>query len=302
MPPTDMYIKDLTKNDSGTKLKKPLLNIFVKGSFTPSGEIVACELEYRFGAITKSTWGFFRTGEWEPLGYHSVISFYKDGVKRLTYDAKDFGLPKGTFLEHPRVSPDGRFLTFYTQSAANVQGIYVYNLEKKTTTYMGNFLDKHPTWSADGKRIFFHEQGQLAGTKEEIARIGYYDLDFVGDEVKLGKRNLLWNHEHALGSDYIYQKHPAYHPGLDVVFFHARNGLDGKKSIGAISMAHPERPPVFLELSIDGEKVTHAEHVDVSDRVDSPLYFVARMKGEKVSRLMKISIDGLKGALKDLLK
>ncbi|MBS1964150.1 MAG: hypothetical protein JST04_18200 [Bdellovibrionales bacterium] len=308
MPPTELYMKDLTNPaDMGKRIKKPLLNIFVKGSFAPNGDVIACELEYRFGAIIKTTWDFFQTGEWEPRGYHSVISVYRDGEKLATYDAASFGLPKGTFLEHPRVSPDGKLMTFYTQSSKDVQGIYVYRFESGTTIkgpqtyYMGNHLYKHPTWGTRPGRkfpsIFFHEQGEIAETGEEIARIGYVDIDVVNGEVRFGEPVFVTGKDAKFGqfgSTYIYDKHPAYHSGLNMVFFHSKDGLTGKKGIGVISLDHPDHDPLFIKLSDEDEvKYTHAQHVDVSDRPDSPLYFVARVKGEKKARLLTIDFDRL---------
>jgi hypothetical protein len=293
-PPTEMFVKDLTSTDLGASVKKPLLNIFIKGSFTPTGEIVACELEHRPFAVLKSAWDFFKTHEWEPKGYHSVISFYKNGIKTRALDAAEFGLPKTTFLEHPRVAEDGKWLSFYTQSDKNTQGIYIYNQETRKTFYMGNFPDKHPTWSPDGKRIFFHEQGKLNGSKEEIARVGYYDINFDQDQASLGKRVILGDASKQLGTDYVYQKHPAYHQGLNMVFFHARDGLNGKKSIAAMSLDYPDHAPIFMKLKQDGEKISHAQHADVSNQADSPLYFVGRTDKEKKSKLIQVDFEALK--------
>jgi hypothetical protein len=299
-PATQIFIKDLTNpNDVGIKLKKPLLNIFVKGSFIPNAEYIAgaeggmvvCELKWKFGAIIK-----YLLKRPEGEAYHSIISvFDKSGNRLKEFSPADFGLPKTTFLEHPRVSPDGRFMTFYTQSSKEIQGVYIYdlkaNLGKESTIRLTapdakfgqTFLDKHPTFDNTGKRIFFHEQGAMQGTGEEIARIGYYDLDLDGGTVKVARRVIIGDPKHEIGTNYVYQKHPAYHSGLNMVFFHARDGITGSKSIGAISLDHLDQQPLFFELRNDlpnGDEMrfTHAEHVDVSDQPNSPLYFVAREK------------------------
>ena len=185
------------------------------------------------------------------------------------------------------------------------QGIYVYNRETRQTFYLGNHADKHPTWSADGKRIFFHEQGLMG--KTEIARVGFYDLQFNGNEVTVGNRAFFTNPGQELGSSYVYQKHPAYHSGLGLVLAHVRIGEECasggeacKKVIAAFSMDHPERPPLILKMKYNGQKVRHAEHVDVSDQANSPIYFVGRVDGEKEDRLLTLDFATLQKAAAEL--
>ncbi len=314
LPATQIFIKDMANpNDVGVQLKKPLLNIFVKGSFIPNAEyikgaeggMIVCELKYKFGAIIK-----YLLKRPEGEAYHSIISVFDNTGKRIgEWSPADFGLPKTTFLEHPRISPDGHFMAFYTQSSKDIQGVYLYNLKTKTTIHLRapeakageTFLDKHPTFDNTGKRIFFHEQGSLQGTGEEIARIGYYDLDIDGETVSVAKRVIVGDPSHPIGTNYVYQKHPAYHSGLNMVFFHARDGINGSKSIGAISLDHLDQEPLFFELRNDlpnGDEMrfTHAEHVDVSDEANSPLYFVAREK-----LVTKAELDA-KDAAKDAAK
>ena len=209
------------------------------------------------------------------------------------------GFTSKTFLEHPRVSPDNKYITFYTQGDAKTEGVYVYNQETKKTYYMGNYADKHPTWSSDGKRIFFHEQGAEPTTKqvkikdypytkevpakEEIARIGYYDVNFGADgsvsPVSQGsKRTIVGDKDQAMGGKYIYQKHPApiSTPEGDFVYFHAKQTPDGSKSIGVLDVNHPDHAPIFLKMQYEGNKIKHAEHVDVASSPTSGLHFVAR--------------------------
>jgi hypothetical protein len=331
-PAAELYVKDLSHPDSAAvKIKKPLLsklNIFVKGSFFKTGAadkvgIVACELEYRPGAITKTIISDIKTGDWDsPQGYHSVISFFEsDGkgnykkVKDLDWKTVDpdgkLGLTSKTFLEHPRVSPDNKSVTFYLQGDKKTDGVYVYNLETGKTAYLGNYEDKHPTWSGDGKRIFFHEQGSEPSTKfvstpdypytkevpskNEIARIGYYDVNFAADgTASMGKRTIIGDKAPTLGGKYIYQKHPAYHNDLHLVFFHAKETLDGSKSIGVLDLDKPDHPPIFMEMNFDGKKVKHAEHADVSEGPNSDLYFVGRIDGAKEDQLLKLDYAALK--------
>lgn len=298
--PVDMVIKDLTKpDDTGTKISKGTFDLFIKGSFLESSnDIVACELDYQVGALLKTVSNYVKSKDWDPIGYHSVISFYTNGKKRGQFDAATFGLPKKTFLEHPRVSPNQKWLTFYVQPGTEVpttstQGIYVYNFATKKTFYLGNHADKHPTWDSSGERIFFHEQGAMG--KTEIARVGYYKLQFDGDTVSVKDRIFFADPNHTLGDMFIYQKHPAYHKGLNLVFFHISEGedcgTDGPKchkALGAISLDHPEHKPVAIKMTYNGQKVSHTEHVDLSEQEDSPLYFVGRVNGEDKDKLLSL--------------
>ncbi len=296
LPASDLFIMNLDSDEVASTVKKGLtrpLNIFVKGAFTSAGALVACELEYRPGAITRTTIDYFKTKEWEPKGYHSVISFYENNKRVKTYSAREFGLPKGTFLEHPRVSPDQRWLTFYTQSSEKTQGIYLYNFSTRRTFWMGNFSDKHPTWSADGKKIFFHEQGKLKTSGDEIARVGYYRIHYSGEEASLEERVMIGDSS-PFGESYVYQKHPAYHEGLNLLFFHARDSADGGKTIGVISLDHPEHAPFLLKMSYQGNKVKGAEHVTVSFQNDSALFFVGKANGVDAHSLMRLDFSALK--------
>ena len=303
LPPTDVAIRDM-KTGKVTFLKRNLLNIFVKaafienapaGAFFAKGDIVACQLNWRPFSITRSLINLWREGEWAPIGYHSVLSFYHEGKLIKALDAKAFNLKPGTFLEHPRVSPDGNYLTFYTQGEVATQGIYVYDFKSERTTYLGNFADKHPTYDDTGNRIFFHEQGKMNGSDEEIARIGYYQLSYGPSGEVTSTRTILGDPTHPLGTNFVYQKHPAYHSGLNLVFFHMRDGLDGKKRIGAIWLDHPDWDPVTVKLEDEGLKIKKAEHMNTSaSDPKSPLFFVAHTEDGKDAQLMSLSYKQLK--------
>jgi len=303
--PVDIIVKDLTDpNDSGTKLGRGPFDIFIKGAFLANGdEIVACELDYKVGALTKTVANYMQSKDWDPIGYRSVISFYSKGKKRGQLDAAAFGLPNKTFLQHPRVSPNQKWMTFYVQPGTEApttttQGVYLYNFATKKTFYLGNYPDKHPTWDDKGERIFFHEQGKMGNI--EVARVGYYDLDIDNESVRVKNRIMFAGAGHPLGETYIYQKHPAYHKGLNLVFFHINEGKDCAtdgpkchKSIAALSLDNPKHPPVEVKLTYNGEKVAHAQHTDVSEQADSPLYFVGRVNGEKEGKLLSVDFGAL---------
>lgn len=303
--PVDLLVKDLTNpNDLGTKISRGPLDIFIKGAFLANGdEIVACELDYKVGALTKTVANYVKSKDWDPIGYRSVISFYSNGKKRGQLEASAFGLPDKTFLQHPRVSPNQKWMTFYVQPGTEApttttQGVYLYNFATKKTFYLGNYPDKHPTWDARGEKIFFHEQGKMGNI--EVARIGYYDLAISNDNVTVNKRVVFAGAGRPLGDTYIYQKHPAYHAGLNLVFFHINEGKDCAtdgpkchKAIAAYSMDNPKHAPVEIKLAYNGDKVAHTQHVDVSEQPDSPLYLIGRVNGDKAGKLLSVDFAAL---------
>ena len=295
VPPSRVYQKDLVTNSPETELKKGIsraLNIYTKSSFMPNGMLVTAELEWRLGAILLSTAKYLKVKDWKPTGYHSVISTYQNGMKISALDYKDFGLTCNNVLEHPRVSPDQQFLTFYVQDDLIRQGVYVYEIGSTHTEYLGNAEDKHPTWSPDGKRIYFHHQGIQQGTNAEISELGYYDVVLNNGAVLSSKRVLL-DSTAPFGSTFIYEKHPAAHAGLNLLFFHGLTDADGKKFIGVRSLDHPGKN-LILKMSFEGKEIKSEKHVTLSARTDSSLYFVGKLKGEDAVRIFKVDYDGLK--------
>jgi hypothetical protein len=323
--PTNLFIKKLSDpSDLGTKLTKEpgdkatsLVadlegpgNLFIKGAFSHSGEIAACELLFHPKAIIDTFENHQKTGEWDPVGYDSVLSFFKptgNGYSReddKMLHPTDVGLDKTVFLEHPRFSPDQKWLVFYVQKGAAHptdadEGVYIYNFASQKSTWLGHYPDKHPTFDATGNRIFFHEQGKLASDgKTEVARVGYYDLNFSGNTVSVKQRVIFSEGDQALGSDFVYQKHPAPHAGLNLVFFHVQtpnsDGTKLTKSLAAISLEHPDHAPILIKMKSGDHEIKHAEHADVSEALDSPVYFVGREDDDAEAKLYMLDLASLK--------
>lgn len=166
-------------------------------------------------------------------GYKHVIEILDVQTREviMILTSKDFGLPKSEMLKHSRVSPDGKWLSFYTHTYKEQRGIYLYNFTTKKTYHLAVEDDKHPTWTPDGSKILFHHQrGGDAHTDEEVsieeARLGYYDLKFDGD-------NVAWQRVLIDPADgpAVYHKHASVYSGTDIVFFHKKHREDKKGKI-----------------------------------------------------------------------
>jgi hypothetical protein len=71
--------------------------------------------------------------------------------------ARAMGFPIGDIPQGQRYSPDGRRIVFYAQSPG-VQGLYLYDRATAAVTRLTTSLDRDPTFSADGRQIYFHAQ------------------------------------------------------------------------------------------------------------------------------------------------
>ncbi len=144
-------------------------------------------------------------------------------------------LPATEVLQHPRVSPDGRHLAFYTQYHREFQGIRVLDRQTGRQVQLGHDHDKHPTWSPEGKRIYFHTQTggrqsrfDVFANVPEQARLGYFELGFAADgSLRRWTRRMMDD----AGPEYVYHKHPAEVPGSGLLFFHGRLKPEGRNRL-----------------------------------------------------------------------
>ena len=263
----------------------------------------------------KDSWLVVSSSHGTASGYMNILknlfgSF--DEIGNLTgfkhrieiYDAKktkkllmslashNFNLKKPEMLKHARVSPDGKWLTFYTHGYKEQKGIYVYNFATKKTVHLAAFDDKHPTWSTDSNKILFHHQtGGNSFTRtgaSEKSFIGYYELN-VNSENNLNPVRQLMN----LGEDGVdYQKHPSLYAGTDLVFFHGEVKLNGPKKLlvrrlGAGSKIFKISDILFNDIELKGVK--HAN----SSLSTQGLCFVSHPKGQSTSivRQTRINVD-----------
>ena len=150
---------------------------------------------------------------------------WRGGNSERVVEGRDWNLRANELIQHARVSPDGRWLSFYTRVHQQDQGVYLLDLRSGAHFRLSREHDKHPTWSPDGKRIYFHTA--VGGKRHrfdffargvERAVIGFLEMrfekgQFVGcDRVLMDK----------LGGDFIYHKHPTIVAGTGLLFFHGR--------------------------------------------------------------------------------
>ena len=275
--PIDLYVKNtgLSAADQPKKLDKCLLNAFTKCAFDNSNNILTSELKYRPMAITTTLVSSLINGDFEPKLYHSVLRTYDPNTdERLSeISPKDLGLKSNKeFIKHPRVSPDGSMITYYTMGKYGKKGVYIYHLNTKKVTHLGTHFDKHPTWSADGSKILFHHQ--VSNRKEgglEKAYLGYYELEYSGVDTVTGNRVML---DDPTLEGYTYHKHPAVYPGTDLLFFHGQFSPDGAKKMFVRSLNKNSKiyELSFKKANIQLKKAKHP----ATSRNDTGLYFIGK--------------------------
>lgn len=208
-------------------------------------------------------------------------------VKRLVEPA-DWDLPSDELVQHPRISPDGRWLTFYCRVHDAAQGVYLLNLQTEQHFRLSTEHDKHPTWSADGKRIYFHHvhagkrhRFDMFTLSDEQSVIGYFDMTFHGRTHPDWRRVLM---DQPGGDAFIYHKHPVEIPQTDLLAFHGRKSPDGDMKL-MVRRDEPGSPVFEIEPYWQGEKLKEAKHPCSSFRY-TDLVFVAKPKGEKRYHLL----------------
>src|SRR5690606_11061739 len=120
--PGEIFVKD---DQSIRKVKKGgVFNAFTKCSFDQDNNLVASKLHWRPLALSRTLIMGAIRGDFDPIGYASSISIFDEQdevIKRL--NPKDFGLKNNRiFLKHPRLSPNGEWITFYVKTKKN-QGV-----------------------------------------------------------------------------------------------------------------------------------------------------------------------------------
>lgn len=275
--PVNAYTKRIGSSSSATKVKKKMLNVFTKCAYSPDGSLVLSELKYSPFAISASLFYSLRNEDFEPKRYRSVISIYSSKInKGFTKDEELKAISLGQnhkreFIKHPRVSPDGKWIVYYTSGIHGKKGIFLYHINSKKTVHLGERAEKHPTWSADGSKVLFHYQvaDRKAGGLEK-AYLGYYEVRFFGFKVE-AKRVMLDN---SNDRGYIYHKHPALYPGTDLLFFHGQTKPEGGKKL-YVRRLRPNSKIFELEMKKSNISLKKAKHPAVS-RAQSGLVFVGK--------------------------
>lgn len=279
--------------------KSSIGDLYTGVSFTPSNHIVASEEDYQFGAVT-STMAFmaFSNEDPAPKGYKSCIKVKFKHREQRKFCVEDFGLISGDFLQHPRISPNGKYLAIYIKGAkeGNKPGIYLYDLEDETSGYRGfhagNYADKHPTWTPDGSKILFHHQtggNTKDGSLLEKAVIGYYEVNYNSSN-PIGRRFLM---DDINQEGYIYQKHPAVIPGTDILIAHGQNEVDGNKKLYARRLVPGSKVYQLKIPATESDlKMYKAKHPATSYETKE-LYFIGKEK--EVSSKEEVGKEALKG-------
>lgn len=268
-------------------------------------EVVIDHENYTLGAITRTILHRLITGDDTPKGYRSCIDIRNvksnKSVKELC--AKELGLKK-ELLAHARISPDKNWLTFYLKGEKNPAGIYLFNMNTGVTVLLGEFNDKHPTWTPDGSKIMFHFQ-RGGNTKSEAeteeAFIGWYDLELNQDSIVSAKRHLI--DDPALIKSYTYQKHPTMISGTNFVLYHGQDKIDGAKKLYLRELKADSKIRV-LSMKLNDCSVKSTKHAAVGYR-DHFVYFVGKtaceVGGEEVKsdfKIMRLDINTFIGKLK----
>jgi len=235
----------------------------------------------------------------------------KDSKGRIIFkffkklENRDFGIPgRHGLLKHQRLSPDGKWMTFYARGTKRGSGLYLYNFQTKKTFWLSNKNDKHPTYTSKGDKILFHWQlggnsTEPSGYNFELSYLGYYSLEFFGNnnnQVKW-KRVLIDSYKKG---HYHYQKHPTLYPGTNLLISHGRiHPYKGGMKLYIQDLRNPSKKWVLKLSSLEKGKeikLTRSKHASTSFN-DLGLYFVGRNKKKKRNSLYFLNPESIKQIL-----
>ncbi|MBC7539131.1 MAG: hypothetical protein H7281_09935 [Bacteriovorax sp.] len=268
-------------------------------------DVVVNHENYTVGAIIRTVLHKLITKDDTPKGYKSCIDIRNvktnKSVKNLC--AVDLGL-KQELLAHARVSPDKNWLTFYLKGEKNPAGIYLFNMNTGKTVLLGEFNDKHPTWSTDGSKIMFHFQ-RGGNTKSEAdteeAFIGWYDLGLNNDSIVTSSRHLI--DDPALTTTFTYQKHPTMVPGTNFIIYHGQEKVDGSKKLYLRELKTDSKIRE-LSMKLNDCSIKSTKHASAGFH-DHFVYFVGKTECKEGtedvksdSKIFRIDINTFIGKLK----
>ncbi len=231
---------------------------------------------------------------------------FEGGDRRTLIQRFDWGFKPTELIQHARVSPDGRYLAFYTREDPADEGVYLLDQTTGARFRLSHAFDKHPTWSPDGQRLYFHTvtdapRGRFdpaANALNERSALGVFELSGLDDGAPTWTRRVFDAFEDGV---FIYHKHPAEIPGTDLLVFHGRTKPDGKQRL-FVRRRDPGSPVYELDLRWQGESLKAAKHAAAS-RMQRDVAFVAKLKGEDDYRHLMIlpaaAIEAIDDAITD---
>lgn len=291
--PSDIFFKEIN-NPQIKRMNRPNdLDAFVKCSFDKMNNVVASKLH----------WNAAKSKEVNQEGkkiqsYDTSISIFNLNNQLIKLIApKDLGFfDNSIYLKHPRVSPNGEWITFYLEEK-KLQGIYLQHLLSKRIYRLTTESDKHPTWTPDNKKILFHYEIDIPNNSDNESYIGYLDLDLIsGGAIGKSQRFILDNPQKTL---FKYQKHPAMITGTDLVIFHGEVQAGDKKALFVRKLkVGSSVTKLELEL-VDGTQVSKALH-PASGAFTNQIVFIGKTKKtdqELILRLKDASLQLIKSQI-----
>ncbi len=205
----------------------------------------------------------------------------------------ELGMPKEVIF-HPKISPDGKWLAFYTRKRIESRGIYLLHLKTRKLYHISREDDKHPTWAPEGRRLLFHHQrgGQALDPVPkgfpEQAYLGYFDLTFNGEDGVSWRRVLM----DPITDTYTYRKHPANPPKTDLVFFHAKLSPKGKHML-MVRRLGINTPVYIVAPTLEGQSMKEAKH-PATAVYSQELVFLGKTVDEKFYSFYRLTPAALK--------
>jgi hypothetical protein len=168
------------------------------------------------------------------------------GAKRTVYNGD-------ITLIHPQYHPDGKSIAAYSRQPGK-EGLYLLDATKPGAepVRLTNVADKHPIWSEDGKKLFFHNQTNAEEEGAEKAWLGVLDMT----DPKNPKRTMIDD----VASD-AYHKHPTPLPNSDLVVYHVADQQTDKKWLEVVNTVTKDRAKLPVEgVSPNGSKLSEFKH------------------------------------------
>jgi Tol biopolymer transport system component len=119
----------------------------------------------------------FADPTWAPDGKSIIFGPWKDGEGRGIYvldlSTKELSsVPESKELWSPRISPDGRYIAAMTRSESKMM---LFDTATKRWDPIANLYSGYPSWSQDGRFLYFQDWSNGAGLPSRIVRLRISD-------------------------------------------------------------------------------------------------------------------------------